>query len=707
MQFILVRLRCFCIAYLIWHNLASIDYVCRYEKKEPLDELDMAKRFYFQNHFESQLIRQRYAGNDIQPEEISVWGDLVSDQALSDLAFKGLGMYYVRRFEKQGRTVSPASSTTPTSSPTSRTGKKHKNQELPMQEDSKDVQNLEKFARNHFENDAQDELCEHFVNQMLQQLEFLIDFSAMAECETREGLERCGAVAYFDKNRKVVAIYYCEWKRFFFPTVESKKFGGKGIAVPGCFVKEQNWFVGGGSEDGNETKTSRAGVRNQPVPNRGACYLYPPRTLNQQAEAPSKEVNFSALFTAEGITDLPKAPAARTAQEHQQRNNVEQERSKHSLYNLLDWERAKFAFRSAMFTYCTLRSHLFELHWVISNGLAVAARKLPKGHFLRKILKAHTFRTVAINWSSVMILLPENMLAFRVFPFSKTGWQKFFTNCLVEWKYMTLEEKIKEKNLHFETTGEPNIRLAQDNFELKQIVRKHVSDLLKTEYDEVDELYEDTHVQDFYNDFREQLRLPRETDQQAFKRNHFGLPKFDFGGTTSSNGEPRTINARSSDQNDVSAKTMQRFWDTLVDFVAEEICMVTGGHLLLGSLSEYFSDCNVWSGKIYKDSRLHSDDLQVCCAADLDSYLLGLMLLVATGAQQPLLLDEHWLEQIYALDKEEEQEKEKLAQKKKIVLNTKNELLALVHRIQERNKGEENVKWNACNPVKMESSVSI
>lgn len=84
---------------LIFQSFASISKLSR-ESADPYDPFvgQLEKRCYFQNHWEQQLFRQ-YWCKDFQPEGVSSWGSLTSDDAQREVGFYGLGQQYVRKFE--------------------------------------------------------------------------------------------------------------------------------------------------------------------------------------------------------------------------------------------------------------------------------------------------------------------------------------------------------------------------------------------------------------------------------------------------------------------------------------------------------------------------------------------------------------------------------------------------------------------------------
>jgi hypothetical protein len=78
------------------------------------------------------------------------------------------------------------------------------------------------------------------------------------------------------------------------------------------------------------------------------------------------------------------------------------------------WQHAKAVLRTSLCCSLTLREHLGYVHWVVANGLGLAARThLGPEHVLRRLLKQFYSGTADINLASKQTLMPVNGLAHR------------------------------------------------------------------------------------------------------------------------------------------------------------------------------------------------------------------------------------------------------------------------------------------------------
>ena len=63
-----------------------------------------------------------------------------------------------------------------------------------------------------------------------------------------------------------------------------------------------------------------------------------------------------------------------------------------------DWSHVKYVFRSTLGTAVTVKDHLVQCHWVISNNMMLNSRQtLGRNHPLRRLFKPHTFRSTTVS----------------------------------------------------------------------------------------------------------------------------------------------------------------------------------------------------------------------------------------------------------------------------------------------------------------------
>lgn len=94
-----------------------------------------------------------------------------------------------------------------------------------------------------------------------------------------------------------------------------------------------------------------------------------------------------------------------------------------------DWEEAKFQAKVSAFTLTTVREHLLQTHFIVSNN---ASREIvltmPPDHPIRRLLAIFTFNAVQINRQASAALIPENSLIHRSTALSFDGMQAVFDN---------------------------------------------------------------------------------------------------------------------------------------------------------------------------------------------------------------------------------------------------------------------------------------
>ncbi|CAE7808314.1 LOX1 [Symbiodinium sp. CCMP2456] len=86
------------------------------------------------------------------------------------------------------------------------------------------------------------------------------------------------------------------------------------------------------------------------------------------------------------------------------------------------WERAKFRFRSSVFTLVTLVDHLYDIHLQKSNLFVTAMREhMSSDHPVRRFMTPFMYRTITVNDNAFHNLLTKNGMAPRCFAFTDNG----------------------------------------------------------------------------------------------------------------------------------------------------------------------------------------------------------------------------------------------------------------------------------------------
>ena len=245
------------------------------------------------------------------------------------------------------------------------------------------------------------------------------------------------------------------------------------------------------------------------------------------------------------------------------------------------WEHVKFAFRCTLVTDMTLKHHLANVHLIISNKLMFAAREAcGKDHPLRRLLKAHYYRTAAINWSAKEILLPINQLAHRTWGFTADAWQLLFNDIFNSWEYKPLPQMLNEINLDCKN----DLPLYEDGMNLWNVIKKYVTNYLTSKISSDENvLIQDPDIVDFWNHFNSSF--------------NYGLPPLSF--------------------------------ENLIDHITNSIWWCTAGHEMAGSIVEYL---------------VHPDGLmpKICpnkTIADAQTFAQALIIIALTGIRQPALVN--------------------------------------------------------------------
>ena len=250
------------------------------------------------------------------------------------------------------------------------------------------------------------------------------------------------------------------------------------------------------------------------------------------------------------------------------------------------WEHVKAAFRSSVGCSLTCKDHLCRLHWILANGLGLAAREtLGAEHPLRRLTKQHYYGTAEINYSSKDMLMPLHQFAHRTFGLTDAAWLQFFTDVVAEWSWVSLPEAMEARRL---PAGFAEAwPIARDGLAVWRVIERYVRAYLGVFYPAGDEaLLADAEVGAFWAHFESQCDAP------------WKLPPLST--------------------------------DALVSLLADLIWWVTAGHELVGSIVEYLTTPHGLPGKLAPGATM----------PDVQSFGQALVIIALTGVRQPALLSD-------------------------------------------------------------------
>lgn len=244
------------------------------------------------------------------------------------------------------------------------------------------------------------------------------------------------------------------------------------------------------------------------------------------------------------------------------------------------WEHIKFAFKSSIVTDITLKHHLSNIHFIISNSMMIAAREtLSKNHPLRRMLKVHYYRSSVINWAAKEILVPVKQLAHRTWGFTEKSWGELFNDIFAGWKYQTFPELIASKRIDV-----MKYPFYADGLLLWRSINDYVSNYLDNYYLESEEIENDPEIKDFWKHINGHI--------------NYGLPKLNI--------------------------------KNLINYLTDTIWWCTGGHEMAGSIVEYLIRPDGLMPKVVNGKTM----------ADVQTFAETLIIICLTGMKQPMLMDD-------------------------------------------------------------------
>lgn len=249
-----------------------------------------------------------------------------------------------------------------------------------------------------------------------------------------------------------------------------------------------------------------------------------------------------------------------------------------------EWEEAKFQAKVSAFLLTTVREHLSQTHFLVSNNASrEIVKTLPPDHPIRRLMAIFTYNAVGINKSASIALLPEKSLIHRSTALSAKGMQDVFDNAFS--KSIVLEpftdRVIKNPELEKLAT-EGKYPYLSEGREFYNITRTMVEAWLK----KAGRHAFDTHAKDFYEGMRE-----------STVGQEYVLPEYSH--------------------------------ENMVELMSSVIFGVTAFHELIGHVPDY-TDSPFKAG--FRVPR--TSPLQV----DLQSYLLMAVVSAATSVPAPQLL---------------------------------------------------------------------
>merc|ERR1712048_34842 len=279
------------------------------------------------------------------------------------------------------------------------------------------------------------------------------------------------------------------------------------------------------------------------------------------------------------------------------------------------WEHAKFVVKACMGTGMTLKDHLMNAHWIVSNCASIALRScLDRDHPVRRLMHMFIFRSPSVNLASVKSLMPEHLYVHRAAGFSYDGLTNAMEDCAKSWKFQTFPEFIEEKCLG---VVESELSLVQDGMEYWNVLHEFTKAYLSIYYINDDDVVNDYEIGEFWRTLDSMPQGPPAQRGQGVAPG-FGYKLPDLAG------------GKGAFENLANCLCHIMFW-------------VTANHEILGSVIEYFTTPMGLTTKIYDESFSDGDcvsnigaDGQVM--ADVQTFLQDLSVISLTGYRQPPLI---------------------------------------------------------------------
>lgn len=246
-----------------------------------------------------------------------------------------------------------------------------------------------------------------------------------------------------------------------------------------------------------------------------------------------------------------------------------------------DWEHVKFAWRSSVGVGATVADHLWCLHMQIANEMVIAAREaLPADHPLRLFLKPYHYRTIAINHAALTLLLVKRGLTHRAFGFTPEGLAAAALHGEGRFKLEPFRRSLEKQG----TADLSDFPFAEDGLALAAVFHDYVTSYVA--------LFYPTHAS-----------VSEDADLQAW-----------WARLANTRPDDRTLATR----------------EQLVEAVSGFLFHVVGMHRFVGAMREYTLDPDRMGGRIRPGA----------IRSDVQASFLGMLLIAATGLDQPKLLSD-------------------------------------------------------------------
>ncbi|MBA2657098.1 MAG: hypothetical protein H0U70_08960 [Tatlockia sp.] len=311
-----------------------------------------------------------------------------------------------------------------------------------------------------------------------------------------------------------------------------------------------------------------------------------------------------------------------------------------------EWEWAKFAFRSTVFTMVTVVHHFLYQHAISSNILNIAAHEqLPATHPLRSLLEPFIFGSTTVNQNALMLLFSKNGTIHRrcwtyegIKQIAAEHYERFSNF------YCTFEESIRANGVE-----ELKLPYETDGTLVWNCIRVFVREFLTCLYD-LDQPIVDEHVIRFYQAARQLMpssvrsspRMPEQVD-----------------------------------------------WKALEFYLVHSLFEVTAGHTHLGQMVEYCRDPYMFSWRLLAGVPYASPQIAT-------QFIVGV---IGTGLPMPMLLDPDWPNHFPGDTKQQKQAR-------RVFVTFQQRMEDIAHTIETANKTR---RWPFANfsPKNMQISASI
>ncbi|KAF0694309.1 Aste57867_14805 [Aphanomyces stellatus] len=205
-----------------------------------------------------------------------------------------------------------------------------------------------------------------------------------------------------------------------------------------------------------------------------------------------------------------------------------------------EWEYVKMCFRGSCQTKVTAVDHLLGVHSTAANYLTTSSREqLPVNHPLRRLIKPFTFRSVSINYGAGRSLFWPNGMLQRAYALSTAGMKQVWDYGLSHFEFLPFPARIAKQQI-----DTLELSFHKDGLDYWNVVFNFVSDYVNLYFVDDAAVTGDNDVVNFWNYVTKVSPAP--------------LPSLSK--------------------------------QSLKDFIAEGIFLVSSMHNHLGTIAEYVSD---------------------------------------------------------------------------------------------------------------------